>query len=92
MQNVRNSGTQVHFELPAGPGVAIFDGVLHLDAVAVKDHSTQIRMFEMYADVGAYESHIRTPHFLKYKTGTQHMVKSLTLLETDPVLLGAKSK
>ena len=45
-----------------------------------------------YADTGAYEAHVQTPHFLKYKTGTQGMVKSLTLLETDPVLLAAKPK
>jgi hypothetical protein len=28
-----------------------------------------------------------TPHFLNYKTATQHMVKSLSLLETDPIAL-----
>jgi len=67
-------------------------GVLTLFAVSVKDRPTQIRIFEAYADMAAYEAHIRTPHFTKYKTGTQHMVKSLTLVETDPIVLGAKPK
>jgi 4-carboxymuconolactone decarboxylase len=46
----------------------------------------------MYADAAAYEAHLQTPHFKKYKTGTQGMVKSLVLVETDPILLGAKTK
>jgi quinol monooxygenase YgiN len=67
-------------------------GVLTLYAVSVKGHPAQIRLFEMYADQAAYEAHLNTPHFLKYKTGTQHMVKSLVLVETDPILLGAKPR
>ena len=64
-------------------------GVLTLYAVAVKGRPEHIRIVEMYADQTAYEAHVQTPHFLKYKAGTQSMVKSLTLLETDPVLLAA---
>jgi quinol monooxygenase YgiN len=71
--------------------IRVEPGVLTLYAVAVKGQPTHIRIFEMYADTGAYEAHLQTPHFLKYKTGTQHMVKSLRLLETDPVMLGAKA-
>jgi len=67
-------------------------GVLTLYAVSVKGDPAQIRIFEMYADVAGYEAHLLTPHFKKYKTGTQGMVKSLVLVETDPILLGAKPK
>ena len=67
-------------------------GVLALYAVSVKGDPAQIRIFEMYADAAAYEAHLQTPHFKKYKTSTQGMVKSLVLVETDPVLLGAKAK
>jgi len=67
-------------------------GVLALYAVAVKGQSAQIRIFEMYADTAAYQAHLETPHFKRYKTGTQGMVKSLVLVETDPILLGAKAK
>jgi quinol monooxygenase YgiN len=65
-------------------------GVLRLYAVSVKDHPDQIRLFEMYASQAAYESHLQTPHFKRYKTETQDMVRSLKLLETEPVLLGSK--
>ena len=67
-------------------------GVLTLYAVSVKSDPAQIRIFEMYADTAAYEAHLQTPHFKKYKTGTEGMVKSLVLVETDPILLGAKTK
>ena len=70
--------------------IRVEPGVLMLYAVAVKGQPAQIRIFEMYTDTAAYEAHLQTPHFLKYKTGTQGMVKSLRLLEADPVSLGAK--
>lgn len=66
-------------------------GVLTLYAVSVKDHPEQVRLFEMYASQSAYESHLQTSHFKKYKAETQGMVRSLTLLEADPILLGHKS-
>jgi len=67
-------------------------GVLTLYAVSVKGDPGQIRIFEMYADAAAYEAHLQTPHFKKYKTGTLGMVKSLVLVETDPIMLRAKAK
>ena len=70
--------------------IRVEPGVLNLYAVAVKGQPAHIRIFEMYADTAAYEAHLQTPHFLRYKIGTQGMVKSLRLLETEPVLLGAK--
>lgn len=47
---------------------------------------------EIYADETAYRAHLEAPHFLKYKTSTAGMVKSLTLLETEPILLGSKGR
>ena len=70
--------------------IRVEPGVLTLYAVSVKDHPTQIRLFEMYANAAAYETHLRSPHFKKYKRGTAGMVKSLRLFETEPILLGAK--
>jgi quinol monooxygenase YgiN len=66
-------------------------GVLMLYAVAVKGAPTQIRLTEVYADRVAYESHLKSPHFVKYKTATAAMVRSLRLIETDPVLLCGKA-
>ena len=70
--------------------IRVEPGVLTLLAVSIKDNPTRIRIFETYADMDAYIAHIQSPHFLKYKTETQHMIQSLTLIETDPILLGAK--
>jgi quinol monooxygenase YgiN len=70
--------------------IRVEPGVLALYAVSVKDHPTQIRLFEMYANPAAYEAHLQTPHFKKYKADTAGMVKSLKLIETEPLLLGAK--
>ena len=65
-------------------------GVLTLYAVAVKGHPEQVRLFEIYRDAAAYQAHLRSPHFLKYKARTGTMVRSLKLVETDTVLLGSK--
>jgi len=70
--------------------VANEPGVLMLHAVAEKERPEQIRILEVYADRAAYEAHLRTPHFLKYKTGTAGMVKSLTLVDVDPVMMRGK--
>ena len=72
--------------------IRVEPGVLTLYAVAEKDNPAHIRMFEMYANEDAYKAHLETPHFKKYKVGTQAMVKSLKLVETTPILLGAKAK
>ena len=41
----------------------------------------QIRILEIYASQEAYQHHIKTEHFLTYKQGTLHMVKSLDLVD-----------
>lgn len=61
-------------------------GVLTLYAMSEKNRPTHITLLEIYADVEAYKAHLQTPHFLKYKNGTLEMVKSLELIETDPIL------
>ena len=70
--------------------IRVEPGVLTLYAVAEKDNPTHITILEIYASEDAYQSHIQTPHFLKYKNGTQHMVKSLTLTETTPLIPNMK--
>jgi quinol monooxygenase YgiN len=46
----------------------------------------------MYRDEAAYQSHLQSSHFKTYKAQTQHMVKLLRLVETEPILLGSKSR
>ena len=67
-------------------------GVLTLYAVSVKNHPEQIRLFETYRNAASYQAHLQSPHFKKYKERTYQMVKSLNLLETEPILLGSKFK
>lgn len=45
-------------------------------------------ILEIYADRAAYESHITTPHFRKYKEGTLDMVLSLELVDVVPLMPG----
>lgn len=66
-------------------------GVLTLYAMHDKDNPHQISIVEIYANQAAYEKHIKTPHFLKYKNGTLNMIKSLQLVDMDPILFGAKN-
>lgn len=67
-------------------------GVLTLYAVAEKARPNHITILEIYANQQAYESHIRTPHFLKYKNGTRDMVQSLELIDTVPLVPTMKIK
>ncbi len=67
-------------------------GVLTLYAVYDKEAPTHVTVFEIYASVDAYKSHIQTPHFLTYKTTVANMVKSLVLTDLVPIALEAKAK
>lgn len=66
-------------------------GVLALNAVVLRGRPGHVRLLEVYASQAAYDAHLASPHFLKYKTGTASVVLSLQLLETDPVLLCTKA-
>ena len=70
--------------------VGIEPGVLFLYGFSVKGEPSKIRVFECYASRAAYEHHLTTPHFLKYKATTQSMVRSLTLIDVDPIALAAR--
>jgi quinol monooxygenase YgiN len=70
--------------------VRIEPGVLALQAVYDKAHPTKVTVFEVYASEEAYQLHLRTPHFLKYKNGTLKMVKSLELVEVAPIAIEIK--
>ena len=72
--------------------VHIEPGVLTLYAVSERDNPNHITILEIYADTAAYKAHLQTPHFIKYKNATKEMVKSLELIETDPIVPGLKIK
>ena len=60
-------------------------GVVCLFPMQSAEDSTQIRILEIYASQEAYQSHIQSAHFQKYKQGTLHMVKSLNLPDMIPL-------
>jgi quercetin dioxygenase-like cupin family protein/quinol monooxygenase YgiN len=70
--------------------VRLEPGVLALRAVHDIKDPTVITIFEIYANKDAYNIHINTPHFLKYKNGSLAMVKALELIDVAPIALHAK--
>ena len=70
--------------------IKVEPGVLNLYAVSDKKNPSHIMVFEIYANDALYKAHLETPHFKKYKSFTKTMVKSLELIETIPIALGAK--
>ena len=60
-------------------------GVVCLFPTQTKEDSCQIRILEIYASQQAYQHHIQTAHFKKYKQGTLHMVKHLKLQDLQPL-------
>lgn len=66
------------------PGVLTMYAVAEY-AVAEKDRPTEITILEIYADAAAYEAHLRSGHFQKYKAGTKDMIESLELIDTRPL-------
>jgi quinol monooxygenase YgiN len=65
--------------------VELEPGVIAIYPMFQKENPTQIRILEIYANKEAYESHLKTPHFQKYKTTTIKMVKSLKLVDMDSI-------
>ncbi len=60
-------------------------GVLCIFPMQDAEKPTSIRIVEIYRDEAAYKSHLATPHFLRYKTGTPHMIESLRLAPMRPL-------
>jgi len=65
-------------------------GVLSYTALADKKDANSITILEVYASVEAYQSHILTAHFKKYKETVKDMVLSLELIDTDLILSAKK--
>ena len=60
-------------------------GVICLYPMQSAEDSCQIRILEIYASDEAYQQHLKTDHFQKYKQGTLHMVKDLKLPTMTPL-------
>lgn len=60
-------------------------GVIAIFPMYEKEKPTAIRLIEIYANKAAYEAHLKTPHFVHYKTATLKMIKSLKLIEMQSI-------
>ena len=60
-------------------------GVLTMYAVSEKENPCKITILETYASRKAYEKHIASENFQKYKQGTLHMVRTLVLSDQTPL-------
>lgn len=65
--------------------VQIEPGVIAIFPMYEKENPTHIRILEIYANKDAYANHIKSPHFLKYKSSTLKMVKSLILIDMSSI-------
>ncbi len=61
-------------------------GVYMMYSMQEKAHPERITILEIYADRAAYEHHVQTPHFQKYKQETMKMVRQLDLLDQNPLV------
>ena len=69
----------------AEASVRLEPGIISIFPMYQKDHPTEVRILEIYASRADYESHLKTPHFQKYKTTTLKMVKSLKLVDMGAI-------
>lgn len=74
---------QVALKEQMNAAIQLEPGVLSYTVVADKKDASSITIFEVYASLEAYQSHIATPHFKKYKETVKNMVISLELIDTD---------
>lgn len=69
----------------AAASVRLEPGVICIYPMFEREQPTRIRLLEIYADRAAYDAHLKTPHFLHYKTTTLNMVKSLELIDMKAI-------
>jgi quinol monooxygenase YgiN len=67
------------------------EGCLVLYAVAEKDNPGRVRVFEIYRDPAAYQAHLLTPHFKRFRATTDGMVESRRLIDATPLSLATKA-
>lgn len=69
----------------AAAAMRLEPGVISIFPMFEQEHPTRIRILEIYADRAAYEAHLKTPHFLEYKSTTLKMVTSLRLVDMSAI-------
>jgi quinol monooxygenase YgiN len=69
----------------AEASVRLEPGVIAIFPMYRHDDPSAVRILEIYASRQAYDSHIRSAHFQKYKTTTLEMVKALKLVDMKAI-------
>jgi quinol monooxygenase YgiN len=69
----------------AEASVRLEPGVIAIFPMYQRDSGIEFRILEIYANQEAYDAHLKTPHFQKYKSATLHMVKSLKLVDMQTI-------
>ena len=69
----------------AEASVRLERGVVAIFPMHRKESPTTFSILEIYVSRDAYESHLKTPHFQRYKTTTVKMVKSLALVDMEAI-------
>ena len=72
--------------------MSVEPGVIGLFSMQDKAAPCKVYILEVYADNEAYQAHLKTAHFKKYKEGTAQMVKSLKLIDTNPLVTATLNK
>lgn len=72
--------------------MSVEPGVIGLFSMQDKANPCKVYILEVYADNEAYQAHLKTAHFKKYKEGTALMVKSLKLIDTNPLVTATLNK
>lgn len=72
--------------------MSVEPGVIGLFSMQDKANPCKVYILEVYADNEAYQAHLKTVHFKKYKEGTAQMVKSLKLIDTNPLVTATLNK
>jgi len=67
----------------AEASVRLEPGVISIFPMFQRENPTEVRILEIYASRAAYEAHIKSPHFERYKTTTLSMVKALRLVDME---------
>lgn len=66
-------------------------GLLALHVTQEVEQPTQVRVFEMYADEKAYQTHLETPHFKRFVAATQAMITARQVFTAVPIRVGSKA-
>lgn len=80
---IKANGAEMDEGFPI-PGWDVEKHIAFMDKAGIQ--TAVLTMPAPQPDKEAYQSHLQTAHFKKYKKGTAQMVKSLKLIDTKPMV------